>query len=154
MVREYIISIEYLIIVATLVYSIIIGTRKHDGVKVCNAIISQDTSQLLKAICCIIIVLHHFSLRRPGLLIGKPLAILGGNFALPVFLILSAYGIAKSELNKPIVDVKVYLGKRILKLLKPFWLVNLMTIILYYIIGGGVLRRRCLKVGSIQRLAI
>lgn len=53
------------------------------------------------------------------------------------FLILSAYGIAKSELNKPIVDVKVYLGKRILKLLKPFWLVNLMTIILYYIIGGG-----------------
>lgn len=137
MMNNYIISIEYLIILAVLVYSIIRGTRKYDSVKFDNVIISQDTSQLLKAICCIIIVLHHFSLRRPDLLIGKPLAILGGNFALPIFLILSAYGIAKSELNRPIDNVTVYFKKRILKLLKPFWIVNLVTIILYYIIGGG-----------------
>lgn len=57
--------------------------------------------------------------------------------ALPIFFILSAYGITKSELHKPVRRVGAFLKKRMLKLLKPLWVVNLFTIVAYALIGAG-----------------
>lgn len=61
----------------------------------------------------------------------------GGNFALPIFFMLSAYGIAKSELHKPINQFTAFLKKRMLKLLKPLWIINVFTIVAYYLIGAS-----------------
>ena len=57
--------------------------------------------------------------------------------ALPIFFILSAYGITKSELHKPVRRVGAFFKKRMLKLLKPLWVVNLFTIVAYALIGAG-----------------
>lgn len=56
--------------------------------------------------------------------------------ALPIFFILSAYGITKSELYKPVAQFGAFFKKRMLKLLKPLWMVNLFTIMAYALIGA------------------
>ncbi len=143
---------EYLLILILLICAI----KRSLGLEISsakyNVLISPDTSQMLKAVCCIIIVLHHFALRRQDITLLKPISIGGGNFALPIFFILSAYGITKSELHKPINKFTGFLKKRMLKLLKPLWIINFFTIIVYFLIGANGYSSEILKQARINPL--
>lgn len=130
------ISIEYVLIFVMLFCFIIAGITKQELIKR-NVLITPQTSQILKSICCIIIILHHFALRRPDVLIIKPFAYCGGNFALSIFFILSAYGIIKSDLSNQVNSFTIFIKKRMIKLLKPLWIVNFLTIVAYFVIGAS-----------------
>lgn len=111
--NTYIIIIEFIFIFFLLFLFVKNSyVRQYSAQMQETVIISPDTSQVLKAVCCIIIVLHHFALRRQDITVLKPISMGGGNFALPIFFILSAYGIAKSELHKPINKFTGFLKKR------------------------------------------
>lgn len=100
-----------------------------------NSIIYPETSSLQKAFCCILIVCHHFSLRADGGIIRRLFAMGGGTFSLVIFLLLSSYGIAMSERNHPTTLIQ-YSKKRILKILKPYTLITIVAIVIYYTIGA------------------
>lgn len=97
--------------------------------------INPQTSTLLKAFCCILIVCHHYALRTDGGIIRRITAMGGGTFALVVFLLLSSYGIAESEKRKP-TNLKNYIVKRCGKLIKPYVLITVIAMIAYWLIGA------------------
>ena len=143
---------EYLLVFILLIFAFKQSLGIETSPAKYNVLISQDTSQMLKAVCCIIIVLHHFALRRQDITALKPISIGGGNFALPIFFILSAYGITKSELHKPINKFASFLKRRMLKLLKPLWIINFITIIVYLLIGANGYSPEVLKQARVNPL--
>lgn len=101
-----------------------------------NVVVLHDTSLLLKAICCIVIILHHYSLRVHSSGIGTLLSIGGGSYALSIFLFLSAYGITKSEMIKAC-NLKAFVKKRFVKLLRPYTILTIIAIAAYWLIGAN-----------------
>lgn len=104
------------------------------GGKTSETVLSLDTSNLIKAICCIVIILHHYALRVNIPLIGTYFGSQSGNQALILFMLMSGFGVVKSELIHKS-TVKSFLKRRFLKLLIPFWIVNFLTIIVYSLIN-------------------
>lgn len=126
---------EYLIILALFTLLLFFALQKK-GEHIYNSnLINPQTSTLLKAFCCILIVCHHYALRTDGGIIRRIVAMGGGTFALVIFLLLSSYGIAESEKRKP-TDLKQYLFKRCGKLVKPYFLVTVIAMIAYWFIGA------------------
>lgn len=99
-----------------------------------DTVLSLDTSNLIKAICCIVIIMHHYALRVNIPLLGTYFGSQSGNQALTLFMLMSGFGVVKSELIHRS-TMKTFLKKRFLKLLIPFWIVNLLTIITYSLIN-------------------
>lgn len=99
-----------------------------------ETILSLDTSNLIKAICCIVIIMHHYALCVNIPLLGTYFGSQSGNQALMLFMLMSGFGVVKSELIHRS-TMKTFLKKRFLKLLIPFWIVNLLTIITYSLIN-------------------
>ncbi len=128
---------EYLIVSVIFIFFFWFSLVKSDERnKVYNSnLINPQTSTLLKAFCCILIVCHHYALRTDGRIIRRIVAMGGGTFALVVFLLLSSYGIAESEKRKP-TDLKQYLFKRCGKLVKPYLLITVIAMIAYWFIGA------------------
>ena len=125
---------EYYLWVALMCIALI-GSFKRRETSHSPQIILKDTSVTLKALCCIIIILHHYGLRVSYTLISDILAIGGGSFSLTIFLCLSAYGIAMSEKYKN-TDAKTFFNKRMFKVLIPYLIVMTLTYIVYWLIGG------------------
>lgn len=96
----------------------------------------SDTSLLLKALCCLVIICHHYALRVDGGPLNTLLRIGGGTYALSVFLLLSGYGITRSEMAKPTLPWQ-YVRKRLWKLLCPYLIVTLVTLVAYWFAGGN-----------------
>lgn len=128
------VDFEYYLWVLLLCIAIISSLQKKSYLH-SSQFISKDTSVTLKAICCIVIVLHHYGLRVHNMLISKMLAIGGGTLALTIFLCLSAYGIAMSEKSKS-TDIKSFINKRMSKVLIPYIVIMTFTYIAYWFIGG------------------
>ena len=99
-----------------------------------ETVLSLDTSNLIKAICCIVIIMHHYALRVNIPLIGTYFESQSGNHALTLFMLMSGFGVVKSELFHKS-TVKTFLKRRFLKLLIPFWIVNFLTIVAYSLIN-------------------
>ena len=128
---------EYLIVSVIFILFLWLSLAKSDERnKVYNSnLINPQTSTLLKAFCCILIVCHHYALRTDGGITRRIVAMGGGTFALVIFLLLSSYGIVESEKRKP-TDLKQYLFKRCVKLVKPYFLVTVIAMIAYWFIGA------------------
>ena len=123
---------EYPLIVLILFFCIVKSTER----KACaldEAFLSVDVSIFLKAICCVVIVLHHYACKTPNYFCEYVLAMGGGGCAVPIFFVLSGYGICKSEMKKSIPTFAEYCRKRLLKILVPLFLVVLFFEIFYVI---------------------
>lgn len=96
--------------------------------------IDRATTDIVKAVCCVMIFLNHFALRRQDISILYPFAF-PSIISLYLFFILSSYGVVKSDESKPICSFSIYFKKRIWKILKPFILVNFIAVVLYRIAG-------------------
>lgn len=108
---------EYLVVLALFVLFLKFSLAKEDSCqKKSSILIGIQTSTLLKAFCCILIICHHYALRTDGGIIRRITAMGGGTFALVVFLLLSSYGIAESEKRKP-TDFKQFLFNNTLLIL-------------------------------------
>lgn len=127
------IDIEYYFWTALLIISVLCSIEKKKELDLSTQTISLDTSVTLKAVCCIIIILHHYGLRNSSNFLSNILATGGGSYTLPIFLCLSSYGIAISEL-KTSTGTKTFFSKRISKIIIPYIIVMLLTIISYWII--------------------
>lgn len=99
-----------------------------------ETILSLDTSNLIKAICCIVIIMHHYALRVNIPLLGPYFGSQSGNQALTLFMLMSGFGVVKSEIIHKS-TVNTFLKRRFLKLLIPFWIVNFLTILAYSLIN-------------------
>lgn len=117
-----IVATEFYIVVVLLAVMVAVSIRPKTYVANDGVLIPAETSHLLKAVACIVIIMHHFALRRADSdnILLTILKFWGGSFALPIFLLLSAYGIAKSEIRKSL-NVAQYIRYRVIKLLVPFW---------------------------------
>ena len=94
-----------------------------------NEFISKDTTMYLKGYSIVIIAIHHFCLNisNPGILFVFTKI---GYLGVSVFLFLSGYGIAKSFQKK---GLNNFIAKRLKKVYIPFVIINIITMILYYI---------------------
>ena len=99
-----------------------------------ETVLSLDTSNLIKAICCIVIIMHHYALRVNIPLLGPYFGLQSGNQALTLFMLMSGFGVVKSEIIHKS-TVNTFLKRRFLKLLIPFWIVNFLTILAYSLIN-------------------
>lgn len=128
---------EYLVILAIFTLFTFLSLKKNGECRKTydNVRIKSQTSTLLKAFCCILIVCHHYALRTDGGIIRRIIAMGGGTFALVVFLLLSSYGIAESEKRKP-TNLKTYIFKRCGKLIKPYLVITVVAMIAYWLIGA------------------
>lgn len=122
---EYVVIGVCMALVCIYAYKPLTGTNQQN-----QTVLSLDTSNLIKAICCVIIILHHYALRAQVPFVGSYFSSTAGNQALMLFMLMSGFGIVKSELIHK-TTVKTFLKKRFLKLLIPFWIVNVITIIIY-----------------------
>lgn len=129
------ISAEYVLVLAALALAIAAGVERRPA-PASRALISPGASAVLKAVCCILVVLHHFALRRPDVAFIKPFAVGAGHFAMPVFFALSAYGVCKSEMARPMPGFAAFFRKRVLSLLKQLWAVNFFAIAAYAAVGA------------------
>lgn len=125
---------EYLLIFGVFFICVIISTREGGDSNKC--IVYPDASSLLKALCCLVIVCHHFALRTTGGFANTILEIGGGSYALVIFLFLSSYGIAKSEIKHP-TTIVVYAKKRIWKLMFPYIIITVIAIGIYFLVGAN-----------------
>ncbi len=127
---------EYFIVVMLLAMTILFSLRKKADVVGSTCLISQDTSHIMKAMCCILIILHHWAFRAHSPLSESSLTGLWGGYSLSVFFMLSSYGIAKSELKKSL-SLRPYVQHRIWKILKPYLIVVLFILAVYWLIGAS-----------------
>lgn len=122
---EYVVIGVCMALVCIYAYKPLSGTNQQN-----QTVLSLDTSNLIKAVCCIVIILHHYALRAQVPFVGSYFSSSAGNQALMLFMLMSGFGIVKSELIHK-TTVKTFLKKRFLKLLIPFWIVNVITIVIY-----------------------
>lgn len=99
--------------------------------------LSLPISNLIKCIACIVIALHHYSQWGidKGFVSGPIYSVLrsvGGDLSVTLFFLLSGYGLMASETKKHLGFVE-FLKKRLWRLLKPFWIANIIFVILYWI---------------------
>ncbi len=113
---------EYPLVVLLLLICIIKGSKKNTYNSK-ELLISMDVSNLLKAICCVVIVLVHYASKNSDYFFEFFLKSAGENAVLPIFFILSAYGITKSELKNSITTFGSYCKKRLMKITIPLVLV-------------------------------
>lgn len=121
---------ETVVVLAIAIFAFIVSLeQRNDGIHAVESIIPIDASLSLKALACIIIVCHHFALRSSFQPEGvENILQIGGNCALCIFLILSSYGITKSESLHPPV-FKEFLFRRMAKILIQFWVVTAFVIV-------------------------
>lgn len=122
---EYVVIGVCMALVCIYAYKPLSGTNQQN-----QTVLSLDTSNLIKAVCCIVIILHHYALRAQVPFVGSYFSSSAANQALMLFMLMSGFGIVKSELIHK-TTVKTFLKKRFLKLLIPFWIVNVITIVIY-----------------------
>ena len=120
-------TFEYPIIVLCLTFFVVKGMERK-GQILDESLISIDVSIFLKAICCVVIVLHHYASKSPNYFCEYALARGGGNVAVPIFFLLSAYGVCKSEIKKSVPTFTEYCKKRLLKILVPLFLVLIISL--------------------------
>ena len=129
-------NMEYINAILLLIICSITSFKRRETKLMCDAIIHKDTTSFLKAVCCVSIILHHFALRNQEGYFAWIFQTGGGYFAVPMFFLLSSYGICKSELSKPTTK-RGFLKHRFSKLLIPFVVVNILTILMYYLCGAN-----------------
>lgn len=79
MITEY----EYFIVVILFVGSIVLSLRsKKNNTPSMRGVFSLDASHVMKAMCCIIIILHHWAFRVQSPWTQNLLTSLGGVFAI------------------------------------------------------------------------
>jgi membrane protein len=138
--NKYVNEIEYLLILFILFVPILYplyknGYKQNLTLSSSEGFISQQASTLLKAICCIIIPIHHYGIFFCETRIVNILRLGGGNIALVIFLLISAYGILKSELKRKL-KLKGFIQKRIWKIYKPFLIISILTVVAGKIINA------------------
>lgn len=101
--------------------------------------LSLPISNLIKCIACIVIALHHYSQWGidKDLLSGPIYSVLrsvGGDLSVTLFFLLSGYGLMASETKKHLGAIE-FMKKRLWRLLKPFWMANIIFVAIYWIFG-------------------
>lgn len=99
--------------------------------------LSLPVSNLIKVLACIVIALHHYSQWGidKGMISGpiySALRSVGGDLSVTLFFFLSGYGLMASETKKHLGFVE-FMKKRLWRLLKPFWIANIIFVALYWI---------------------
>lgn len=99
-----------------------------------------EASNLLKLIACIVIMLHHYSqygldAHRISGTVFEVLRSVGGTISVSLFFFLSGYGLMVAE-SKRQFELKRFMTKRFWRVLKPFWLVNLFAVVIYWILNA------------------
>lgn len=94
-------------------------------------------SNLVKVIACLVIALHHYSQWGidKGFLSGPIYSVLrsvGGDLSVTLFFFLSGYGLMASETKKHL-GFMDFMKKRLWRLLKPFWIANIIFVTLFWI---------------------
>lgn len=130
------ITIECIIVLLLFLICCLFSISKNNNSNRENSLIGKDVSTILKAFCCIFIVLHHYSLRYTDFALFPFFRDIGGFFSLTCFMVLSAYGITKAEMYKP-TNISSFVKKRFLKIMIPLWVSTLLAGIAYYFIGAS-----------------
>lgn len=140
--NKYVNEIEYLLIllalIAPLIYLLcykVLRGQADEREAFATCFIPQEASVILKGICCILIPLHHYGIFFCETRFVNIIRLGGGNIALVVFLLLSAYGVLKSERKRPLVFGH-YLKKRILKIYNPFLCITALAVFMAIFIGA------------------
>ena len=97
---------------------------------------SLPISNLIKCIACIVIALHHYSQWGidKGFLAGPIYSVfrsVGGDLSVTLFFLLSGYGLMASETKKHLGFID-FMKKRLWRLLKPFWIANIIFVVIYW----------------------
>lgn len=99
-------------------------------------VISKSCSNQLKGIASIMIVIHHY-VHLSGIVGGIVAYIISAHFgyiSVSLFFLLSAYGLTESESMKNS-SFLFFIKRRLLKIYKPFIIINIITIFIYLLIG-------------------
>lgn len=97
-----------------------------------NTIISKSNSTTLKALCCILIVLHHYfqaSGMMRGTFVSHFFVSICGYVSVAIFFFLSGYGITEAE-QKAKLAWGQFLKKRICRVYVPFVVTNVLFLLL------------------------
>lgn len=124
---------EYFIVIFMMIITVVYSLKVRQEKAPVYSLVSPDTSHVMKALCCIIIILHHWAFRGHSPYMEKVLTGFGGGYSLSVFFMLSTYGIAKSEMKKPL-DVISYTKHRMWKIIKPYLAVVMLMMVSYWLI--------------------
>lgn len=122
----YIYLLAFLIIPLILFYKCIIFNNKNYNTE----FLSKPTTDCIKGLCIIVIILHHVALRMQPPRLMLPYTFFG-HLAVSMFLFLSGYGLTMSKLKKENYLNKFF-SKRLSKVYLPFVLVNALTLILLF----------------------
>lgn len=100
-----------------------------------------EASNFLKLLACLVILLHHYSQQGLNMhhVSGPVFEILrsvGGDLSVTLFFFLSGYGLMVSELRREF-EPKRFFVKRFWRVLRPFWFVNLIAVIVYCLLGAN-----------------
>ena len=100
---------------------------------------SLPISNFIKCVACIVIALHHYSQFGidKGFISGPIYSVfrsVGGDLSVTLFFLLSGYGLMASESKKHL-DFLDFMKKRFWRLLKPFWIANILFVFIYWILG-------------------
>lgn len=128
-----IVDIEYLLIFSLFTFCFYFSIKEEKSNVL--SIVHPHTSIFLKAFCCLVIIVHHYALRKEGGIVNHVFEIGGGTYALVIFLFLSSYGIVKSEIKHE-TKWNEYFRHRLWKLLLPYLFVTLISIGVYDLIGA------------------
>ena len=129
-------NLDYVNAVVLLLILTWVSLGKRNDFQIDGSIILKDTTSFLKAVCCVSIILHHFALRKSGSPLSEVFEVGGAYFSVPMFFLLSSYGVCKSEIANPTTG-KTFINHRLGKLLAPFIVVNILTLITYHICGAN-----------------
>jgi membrane-bound acyltransferase YfiQ involved in biofilm formation len=113
-------------------------TIKKDR-KALNNFMSYDQTEQLKGIAIFFVILGHLWVHVS---ITKPSVVLSGD-AVSMFLILSGYGLSKSSKLK-IIKLKIFLSKRINRVMIPYWFATTLILILDFILLGKTIELKSL----------
>lgn len=103
-----------------------------------HSIISQTNSLTLKAVACVVIVVHHYTLYQ-----GNPhdnlaqefLTLVCGYIVVALFFFLSGYGLMESEKRKKI-TIRTFLKRRLCRVYIPFVFTNVLLVVVLLCIGN------------------
>lgn len=99
--------------------------------------ISKESSNIIKGLACMLIILHHYSQSLIGLdvsnIIIETIALRGGVTGVAIFFFLSAYGLSESQLKRQTNFIE-FAKRRLSKVFIPLIITNL---IYYFILLGN-----------------
>ncbi len=125
-------NLDYVNAILLLIFCTLGSYKRRQTKLIQVSIIHKDTTSFLKAVCCVSIILHHFSLRSSGGTMSVLFSLGGAYFSVPMFFLLSSYGICKSEDLKP-TSIKSFIVHRLKKILLPFFIINIITLLVYHL---------------------